>query len=372
MATAERDYYEVLGIGRDATPEDVKKAFRRLAMEYHPDRNKARGAEERFKEINRAYEVLSDPERRQMYDRFGHAGTDGGFARGFEGFGFGGFGDIFDAFFGGTATGRRRGPARGGDLRQPVSLTFEEAAFGAEKAIEITSAEVCSTCKGQRAEPGTDVEKCKNCGGAGEVRRVQQSVFGQFVNIATCERCGGEGRFIAHPCKACRGAGRERRTRRLEVKFPAGVDDGAQMRLSGEGEAGTLGGSRGNLYLVVKVKPHKVFQRDGDDLIYHLPMNIAQASLGGEVNVPTLDGEETPLRVPAGTQSGEVFVMRGLGVPHLRAKGRGDLLVRAQVVTPKDLSARQKEILAELADSLGTPSSPDDRGLFDRIKDALG
>lgn len=371
MATAERDYYEVLGIQRDATPEDIKKAFRRLAMEYHPDRNKSRGAEERFKEINRAYEVLSDQERRSVYDRFGHAGADGAFGRGFEGFGFGGFGDIFDAFFGGTQT-RRHGPARGADLRQPVTLTFEEAAFGVERAIEVTSAELCSTCNGQRAEPGSQIEKCRNCGGAGEVRRVQQSVFGQFVNIATCERCSGEGRFIAHPCRACRGAGREKRTRRLEVKFPAGIDDGAQMRLSGEGEVGAQGGARGNLYLVLKVRPHKLFQRDGDDLIYHLPMNIAQASLGGEVSVPTIDEEEVSLHMPPGTQSGEVFVMRGRGVPHLRANGRGDLLVRVQVVTPKDLSARQKELLAELADSLGTPSSPDDRGIFDRIKDALG
>jgi len=370
MATVDRDYYEVLGVRRDATPEDIKKAFRRLAMEYHPDRNKSRGAEQRFKEINQAYEVLSDPERRAMYDRFGHAGSDGGFARGFEGFGFGGFGDIFDAFFGGTTT-RRRGPRPGADLRQQVTLTFEEAAFGCEKTVEVTSAETCSRCNGLRAEPGTEPEKCRNCGGTGEVRRVQQSVFGQFVNIATCERCGGEGRFIAHPCRSCRGAGRERKARRLQVKFPAGIDEGAQMRLSGEGEVGAHGGSRGNLYLVVKVKPHKLFQRDGDDLIYHLPLNIAQAALGSEVRVPTLDGEE-PIRLSPGTQNGEVFVLRGRGVPHLRANVRGDLLVRVQVVTPKDLSQRQKELLGELAESLGTPSSPDDRGLFDRIKDALG
>jgi molecular chaperone DnaJ len=305
-----------------------------------------------------------------MYDRFGHVAPEG-FARGFEGFGFGGFGDIFDAFFGGTTTtGRRRGPRRGGDLRQQVVLTFEEAAFGCEKTIEVTSAEPCSACNGRRAEPGTEPEKCRNCGGTGEVRRVQQSVFGQFVNIATCERCRGEGVAIPQPCRVCRGTGRERRTRRLEVKFPAGIDDGAQMRLSGEGELGAQGGGRGNLYLVVTVKAHKRFQRDGDDVIYHLPVNIALAALGGEVGVPTLDGKES-LRVPAGTQSGEVFVLRGRGVPHLRGGGRGDLLVRVQVVTPKDLSPRQKELLAELADSLGTPSHPDDRGLFDRIKDAL-
>ncbi len=373
MATTKRDYYEVLGVSRDATPEVVKKAFRRLAMKHHPDRNKSQDASERFKAINEAYEVLSDPERRAMYDRFGHAGAESPLgARGFEGFGFGGFGDIFDAFFGGT-TARRRAPRRGADLRQRVMLTFEEAAFGCEKTIEVSGVEVCSRCNGLRAESGTEPERCANCGGTGELRRVQQSIFGQFVNVATCDRCGGEGRVVAHPCRACRGSGHEKRTRRLQVKFPAGIDDGAQMRLSGEGEVGLYGGPRGSLYLHVSVKPHRLFQRDGDDLIYHLELNIAQAALGDEVEIPTLDGAE-PLRIQAGTQSGEVFVLRGRGVPHLRSsgRGRGDLLVRAQVVTPKDLTPEQKQLLAELAESLGTPISPDDKGLLDRIKDALG
>ncbi len=370
MAKTKQDYYDALGISRDATPEAIKKAFRRLAMEYHPDRNKDHGAEERFKAINEAYEVLSDPERRAMYDRFGHAGTEAPFgARGFEGFGFGGFGDIFDAFFGGT-TARRRAPRRGADLRMQVKLTFEEAAFGCEKTIELTSTENCSRCKGQRAEPGTELERCANCNGTGELRRVQQSIFGQFVNVASCDRCGGEGRVITSPCRNCRGAGREKRSRRLQVKFPPGIDDGAQMRLAGEGEPGVQGGSRGNLYLLVAVKPHKLFQRDGDDLLYLLELNIAQAALGDEVEVPTLDGAES-LRVPAGTQSGEVFVVRGQGVPHLRSAGRGDLLVRTQVATPKHLTQKQKELLAELAESMGKPISPDDKGLLDRIKDAL-
>src|SRR3990170_334883 len=269
MATTKQDYYDILGVPRSATPEEIKKAFRRLAMKYHPDRNKSGDAHDRFKAINEAYEVLSDPERRAMYDRFGHAGAESPFgARGFEGFNFGGFGDIFDAFFGG-ATARRREPRRGVDLRQQVTLTFQEAAFGAEKTIEVTSTELCAKCNGLGAEPGTEPERCANCGGAGEVRRAQQSIFGQFVHVAACDRCGGEGRVIKQPCRQCRGSGRERRSRRLQVKFPAGIDDGAQMRLSGEGEPGVLGGPRGNLYLLVSVKPHKLFQRDGDDLVYH-------------------------------------------------------------------------------------------------------
>jgi molecular chaperone DnaJ len=371
MATTKQDYYDVLGVARSATQEDVKKAFRRLAMKFHPDRNKSDDAHERFKSINEAYEVLSDPERRAVYDRFGHAGTEQAFGgRGFEGFGFGGFGDIFDAFFGGT-TGRRRQPRRGADLRQRVTLGFEEAAFGCEKKVRVEGVELCSRCNGLRAEPGTTAERCANCDGTGEVRRVQHSIFGQFVNVSTCDRCGGEGRVVAHPCRTCHGAGYERRARMLEVKFPAGIDDGAQLRLSGEGDVGAYGGPRGNLYLLVAVKAHKFFQRDGDDLIYHLELNIAQAALGIEMEVPTLEEAEA-LRIPPSTQSGEVFVLRGKGVPHLRGGGRGDLLVRAQVLTPKNLSAEQKRLLAELAESLGTPGAADDKGILGRIKDALG
>ncbi|MDZ4278062.1 MAG: molecular chaperone DnaJ, partial [Dehalococcoidia bacterium] len=312
MATTKQDYYDVLGVPRNASQEEIKKAFRRLAMKYHPDRNRGADAGERFKVINEAYEVLRDPDRRAMYDRFGHAGAESAFGtRGFEGFSFGGFGDIFDAFFGGT-TARRSGPRKGADLRQHLTLTFEEAAFGCEKAVEVAGVEVCSRCNGLRAEPGTEPEQCPNCGGTGELRRVQQSVFGQFVNVSMCERCGGEGRFVAQPCKSCRGAGLEERTRRLQVKFPAGIDGGAQMRLAGEGEVGLRGGPRGNLYLDLSVKPHKLFQRDGDDLIYNLELNFAQVALGAEAEVPTLDGSK-PLRVPAGTQTGEVFVLLLLG-----------------------------------------------------------
>ncbi|MCH7811965.1 MAG: molecular chaperone DnaJ, partial [Chloroflexi bacterium] len=366
MAATKEDYFAVLGVSPDSTPEEIKKAFRRLAMKYHPDRNRSRDAGERFKAINEAYEVLSDPDKRARYERFGHAGVDGISGQGFEGFSFGGFGDIFDAFFGGT-TARRQGPRRGADLRLNVTLTFEEAAFGCEKTVAVAGVDTCSRCDGLRAEPGTQAEKCNNCGGSGEIRRVQQSVFGQFVNIAACDRCRGEGRVVSQPCRNCRGRGYERRSRKLEVKFPAGIDDSAQMRLSGEGDIGDRGGPRGNLYVLVAVQPHKLFQRDGDDLIYHLAVNIAEAALGTECEIPTLDGSES-LPIPAGTQSGQVFVLRGRGVPHLRSSGRGDLLVRAQVVTPKRLSARQKEILAELADSLGTAEATGDKGFINRIK----
>jgi molecular chaperone DnaJ len=371
MATTKQDYYDVLGVPRNAGSEDIKKAFRKLAMQYHPDRNKSDGAEDRFKSVNEAYEVLSDPDRRTAYDRFGHAGVDSAFGgRGFEGFGFGGFGDIFEAFFGGTAT-RQRGPQRGADVRVGVSLTFEEAAFGTEKTVEVPSVEPCSRCGGKRAEPGTKPERCPNCDGVGQVRRVQQSVFGQFVNVSTCDRCAGEGSVVPDPCRQCRGAGLERKTRRLQVKFPAGIDDGSQMRLANEGQAGMLGGQRGHLYLHVEVKRHKLFQRDGDDLVYDLELNIAQAALGDEVEVPTLDGAES-LRIPAGTQSGEVFVVRNRGVAHLRGSGRGDLLVRAQVVTPKRLTAEQRRLLEELAGSLGAAPDGDDKSILGRIKDALG
>ena len=377
MATEQKqDYYDVLGVARTAGADELKKAFRRLAMRFHPDRNQEPGAEAKFKEVNEAYEVLSDPEKRAMYDRFGHAATQGGadgFARGFEGFGFGGLGDIFDAFFGGAQSRTQRGPARGADARRALTLAFEEAVFGAEKEFEVQSAELCSVCNGMRAEPGTEPERCTQCGGSGEVRRTQQSIFGQFVNVAMCDRCRGEGRVVTHPCKNCRGVGREKRRRKLSVKIPAGVDDGSQMRLSGEGEVGSHGGPRGNLYLQLHVKPHEVFRRDDDDLILDLDLNFAQVGLGDEVDVPTIDGQPHALRIPAGTQTGETFVVRGKGVPHLRGGGRGDMIVHVNVVTPKNTTKEQKELLKQLAASMGTDVKPqEDRGIMGKLKDALG
>jgi molecular chaperone DnaJ len=367
----DREYYDVLGVPRGASAEEIKRAFRKLAMKYHPDRNKSPDAEERFKAIGQAYEVLSDPERRAAYDRFGVAGVDSPFAKPFEGFGFGGFGDIFDAFFSGT-TARRRTPQRGADLRYNLRLSFEDAVFGCEKEIEIVRTELCSRCNGLRAEPGTQPEKCPNCDGGGEVRRVQQSIFGQFINVATCDRCAGEGRVVPQPCSNCRGSGREKQAKKIEVRIPAGVDSGSQMRISGEGESGSRGGPRGNLYLVLSVRPHKLFKRDDHDLLYDLDINIGQAALGDMVEIPTLDGPYE-MSIPAGTQSGQTFGLRGQGVPHLRGSGRGDLLVRVRVVTPRGLSPEQKELLKELATSLGTDVTPqDEKGFFDKIKDALG
>jgi molecular chaperone DnaJ len=363
-------------VARNASPDEIKKAFRRLAMQYHPDRNAEDGAEARFKEVNEAYEVLSDPERRAMYDRFGHAAAQGGenpFARGFEGFGFGGLGDIFDAFFGGANGRTQRGPVRGADVRRSITITFEEAVFGTEQEFEVTSAETCTVCNGLRAEPGTEPERCPQCGGSGEIRRTQQSIFGQFVNVTMCDRCRGEGRVVNSPCKHCRGTGREKRKRKLSVKIPAGVDTGSQMRLSGEGEIGGQGGPRGNLYLSINVKPHDVFRRDEDDILLDLDLNFAQVGLGDAVEVPTVDGEPHDLRIPAGTQTGELFVVRGKGVPHLRGGGRGDMIVRANVMTPKNLSKEQKELLHQLAESMGSTVKPqEDRGFMGKIKDALG
>jgi molecular chaperone DnaJ len=374
MATTKRDYYDVLGVGRKASTEEIKRAFRKLAMQYHPDRNKKADSEQRFKEINEAYEVLSDSERRAAYDRYGHDGARvfGFGGQPFDGFDIGGFGDIFDAFFGGTMTRTQRQPRRGADLRSRVTISFEEAAFGCEKEFEVSRTELCPRCAGKGNEPGSQLARCPACDGSGEVRRVQRSVFGQFVNVATCQQCGGEGRIITEPCQQCRGAGRERHRRRLAVKIPGGVTDGAQMRLAGEGDAGLNGGPPGNLYVSIQVAPHPVFQRENSNILLDLDINMAQAALGAEVKVPTLDGDHA-LRIPAGTQNGRVFTLKGKGAKHLRGQGRGDELVRVRVVVPTSLSAEQKQLLKALAVTLGSSSdSQDDKGLLGKIKEALG
>ncbi|HEY5476566.1 MAG TPA: molecular chaperone DnaJ [Tepidiformaceae bacterium] len=376
MPTGQKDYYEILGVERNASPADLKKAYRRLAMEFHPDRNSAADAPERFKEINRAYEVLSDPEKRAAYDRYGHAGVDGSSsgAQGFDGFStFDGFGDIFDAFFGGGQRGtrRRRGPARGADLRYNMRLTFEEAVFGVDKEIEYPRFERCGRCTGKGAEPGTDLSVCPDCNGAGEIRRAQQSIFGQFVNVTACGRCQGEGRVVLNPCTTCHGAGREKKNRKISVKVPAGVDDGAQIRLSGEGETGAHSGEPGNLYVVLSVAEHERFQRMDDHILLEFPVNIAQAALGSRVTIPTLDGE-TDFEIPAGTQSGEEFILRGKGVPHLRANGRGDMVVRVHAVVPEELTQEQRTLLEQLAKTMGTPTLPrKGKGFFERLRDAV-
>ncbi len=373
MTTQKTDYYDTLGIGRAASADEVKRAFRKLAMEYHPDRNSEPGAEARFKQINEAYEVLSDPERRSTYDRFGHAGLDGSFgSRGFEGFGpFGGFGDIFDAFFGAATQTRHRTPTRGADLQVALELTFEEAAFGATKSIVVNRTELCSKCNGLRAEPGTEPQRCQTCDGAGEVRRVQRSVFGQFINVATCDRCRGEGLIIPNPCTHCRGTGRERVQRTLEVKVPAGIDTGSQIRLGGEGELGMHGGPRGSIYVVLNIAPHAFFERRDDDLHVALNISFAQAALGDEVEVPTLEGTPQKLKIAAGIESGEVLALRGKGIAHMRGSGRGDLYVHVQVTTPKKLSAEQKKLLKRLAETLGEDEAEGAKNIFEKVKDAL-
>ena len=400
---ADQDYYDVLGVARNANEEDIRRAFRRKAMEYHPDRNKNADAEEKFKEINEAYQVLSDTNKRAQYDRFGKAGVGSGAQAGgtpFDGFDvFGGFGDIFDSFFGDASARGGRQPRRGGDIHQQVILSFEESVFGAEREVEINRLEVCQHCSGAGNEPGTSVDTCGTCQGRGQVRRSQRSVFGQFTQVVGCPACHGRGSVISTPCGKCKGAGRERRKRKIEVRIPGGVEGGMQVRLSGEGDMGSEGGGAGNLYVAVNVQEHSYFQRDGTDIVYTLPLNVAEATLGADKVIPTIDGFEEEFKVPQGTQPGTVFNIRGKGVPHLNSNRRGNMRILADVRVPGSLNGRQRELLEELARSFdgekpsptrssngrnrskkkvndepqGEPADedPHEKGLFDRIKDAF-
>lgn len=382
-----RDYYEVLGVPRDASQEEIKKAYRRLARRYHPDANPGDPeAERRFKEINEAYQVLSDPEKRARYDRFGHAGVGagagagagaaghgpggpGGFPfDGFEGFGGFGFDDLFDAFFGGGGRGGRAAPARGADLEVEISLALEEAARGGRREIEIERPEACPECRGTGAEGG-HLYTCPQCGGSGQVRAARQTPFGQFVTVQTCPRCGGAGRTAEAACGRCGGRGRVMRRRTIELEVPAGVDDGMRLRLRGEGEPGRHGGPPGDLYVRVRIRPHPRFRREGDDIIDEVAVGISQAALGARLRVPTLDGEEE-LIIPPGTQPGQVIRLKGKGMPRLRQGGRGDHLVRVRVEVPKRLSERERELLLELARLRGEPVV-EERSFFKRMKDAF-
>jgi molecular chaperone DnaJ len=368
---AKRDYYEVLGVAKNASPDELKSAFRNLARQYHPDVNKSEDAEERFKEINEAYAVLSDSEKRAAYDRYGHAGLNG--MGGMPDFSSMDFSDIFEELFGfgmGGMGGRRsrNSPRRGADLNYAVSLSFEEAAFGVEKEIEITRDETCSRCRGNGAEPGTSVQRCNTCGGRGEVRQVRQTILGSMVQVTTCPTCNGAGETIATPCKTCRGRGLERKTLKKSVAIPAGIDNGQQIRLAGEGQPGASGGPNGNLYLEIQVKPHKFFHRKQDDIWLNLNVNVAQATLGAEVEVPTIDGTST-LNIPAGTQPGKVFTIRGKGVPHLRANGRGDQQVLVHVEIPSKLSPEQRTLFEQIAETLGSEVKPEEKSFLDRLKE---
>ncbi|MCY3904051.1 MAG: molecular chaperone DnaJ [Caldilineaceae bacterium] len=366
-----RDYYEVLGVDRGADERTLKQAFRKLAQQYHPDVNSDAEAESKFKEINEAYQVLNDPQKRAVYDRFGHSGLGG--SGGFSDFGqgFGDLGSIFEEFFGGFGgMGRtsRRAPRRGADLRVDISLSFEDAAFGTEKEIEVPRMEECESCGGSGAEPGTTPERCPTCGGSGEVQRRQQSpLFGTIVTAAACPRCNGEGEVIATVCNVCRGRKRTRVTRKIKVNVPAGVDEGTRIRLAGEGEAGSLGGPRGNLYVLIGVQDHPVFARDEFDLHMELPLSVAQATLGASVDIPTLEGESFVLDIPAGTQTGKRFHKAGIGIPRLQRSGRGDLIVTVRLLTPTDLTEEQEMLFRQLAESLGEEVHEPRRGFFDRI-----
>jgi molecular chaperone DnaJ len=369
MATNKRDYYEVLGVQRTATEDEIKKAFRRLAKQYHPDANKEEEAEARFIEINEAYEVLSDPQKRSTYDRFGHAAlNNGGGAAGFNDFGFSSINDLFETFFAGTTTSQRRsGSQRGADLRYDLTITFEEAVFGCQKDIELPRWENCSTCHGSGAAPGTSTTRCSACQGTGEIRRVQQSIFGQFVNVTMCERCRGEGRVITTPCDKCRGQGRVRNNRRVKVNIPAGVDDGINVRVTGEGEVSARGGTPGNLYVILTVKPHHLFKRNGNDIIYELPISFTQAALGAEVEVPTVDNKTTPLKIPPGTQSGRSFRLKNMGVPVVHSTARGDQHVIVKVVTPNNLSTEEKRLFEELERLEKERSEQNNKNIFHNL-----
>lgn len=371
-----KNYYSVLGVPQTSSPEEIKKAYRLLARRYHPDVNHEPDAEERFKEINEAYEVLSDPQKRAMFDRFGTVSPNGMGGMG----GFGGFRDPFDIFsevfgnlggFGFGAQGRA-GSRRGQDLRTSVAITFEEAAAGVTKEVQVQRLETCQTCGGSGAEPGTQPERCSECGGKGQVRHVQQTFLGSFVNITACPTCRGSGRIVRTPCHACNGVGKSRAQRSLSFHIPAGIDDGMSIRLTGEGEPGEQGGPAGNLYVGVRIKSHPCFRRRDNDVLMELRINVAQAALGDTVAVPTLDGEQQ-LTIPVGTQPGTVRRLRGLGIPHLRGNGRGDQLVIIQVAVPTQLTSEQRELLQTLSHTLGTESVVEEKqSVMDRIKEALG
>jgi molecular chaperone DnaJ len=369
-----RDYYEILGVPRGASAEEIKAAFRRLARQYHPDVNKSPDAEEHFKELNEAYAVLADDQKRAAYDRFGHAGLDG--MGGMPDFTNVDLGDIFQELFG-FGFGRRgqrearNAPRRGADLQYNLTLTFEEGVFGAEKQVEFTRDEVCERCDGAGAEPGTTKSTCPTCNGRGEVRQTRQTFFGNMVQVVTCPNCRGSGEIIGSPCKQCTGRGLERKNIKRTVNIPAGVDNGNQVRLGAEGQPGSNGGPQGDLYIAINVHSHKYFKRQDDDILLDLDINVAQATLGAEVEVPTVDGEAI-LNIPAGVQPGKVLRMRGKGVPHLRGGGRGDQMVMLNVAIPHKLNAEQRKLFEQLAATMDSKVQPKEEGWLDKLREVLG
>ena len=378
--TDKRDYYQVLEVPRAASADDVRRAYRRLAREFHPDLNPSEGAEERFKEINEAYEVLSDDGRRASYDRFGHAAGSfpGGYAGNADPFGFGSaagspFADIFETFFGGAGTSRRpRMPTRGADIQVGLTIEFKEAIFGAEKDVAVRRLEVCELCDGSRMRDGQKPPVCSVCNGTGQVRRAQQTILGQFMTTTPCPSCGGEGVSITDPCPSCRGRGRVGQTRSITITVPAGIDDNSSLRLTGQGEASPDGGLSGNAYVRISVAAHPFFTRKDRSIFSQVRVNIAQATLGDELEVETIDGA-VAFRLPEGTQSGQQFRLKGRGAPSIGGTGRGDQILTVQVVTPTKLTSEQRELFERIRESLGSdvPSVDSERGFFSRVKDAL-
>ncbi|CAM3929898.1 molecular chaperone DnaJ [Mesobacillus thioparans] len=371
---SKRDYYEVLGVSNSATKDELKKAYRKLSKKFHPDINKEPGADEKFKEVKEAYEVLSDDQKRAQYDQFGHVDPNQGFGGGADfGGGFGGFEDIFNSFFGGGG-GRRRdpnAPRQGADLQYTMTLKFEEAVFGKETDIEIPREEECDTCDGTGAKPGTKVDTCKHCHGSGQISVEQNTPFGRIVNRRVCHHCNGTGKEIKERCTTCSGTGKVTRRNKIHVKIPAGVDDGQQLRVAGKGEAGINGGPPGDLYIVFHIRSHEFFERDGDDIYCEMPITFVQASLGDEVEVPTLHGK-VKLKVPAGTQTGTKFRLKGKGVPNVRGYGTGDQHVLVRIVTPTKLSEKQKQLLREFAEVSGqSPLGEQEESFFSKVKRAI-
>ncbi len=372
-----RDYYEVLGVAKSASADEIKKAYRKLAKKYHPDLNPDnQEAEAKFKEAGEAYEVLSDPDKKQRYDQFGHAGVDPNFGAGGGG-GFGGFGggfdfgDIFEGFFGGgfggARGGRRNAPKPGSDLETGVSITFEEAAFGCEKEIHLYRTEFCAECEGSGAKSGSEVTTCSACGGSGQVRTTQRTILGNMATVTTCPTCGGKGKIVKDPCDVCKGKGKVRKSRTIKVNIPAGIDHGQSISLSGQGNVGDMGAPTGNLFVTVSVQPHEIFKRNNFDVMSEVPITFVQAALGAELEVPTLDGK-VKYTIPEGTQTGTVFRLKGKGIPMLRRSGRGDQYVKVMVEVPTHLSQKQKDLLREFEGSLEGKNHAKQKSFFDKMR----
>jgi molecular chaperone DnaJ len=367
LSMAKQDYYDILGVEKSASKNDIKKAYRKLALKYHPDKNPSKDAEKKFKEISEAYAVLYDDEKRKMYDQYGHAGIDQRYSAedifrgadfsdifrgmGFD-FGFGGFDDIFERFFGHrTGFERRRGPQRGADLRYDIEIRLEDAYRGLQTEIKVPRTEMCEVCHGSGAQPGTSPKKCPTCNGTGQIQRSQRTAFGMFTQVSACPKCQGQGTIIEKVCSNCRGRGTIQQTRDIELSIPQGIDDGSQLRLAGEGESGGRGTSSGDLYIVVHLRPHQKFKRRGSDLYQIQTISFPTAALGGKIEVETLDGFE-PLRIDEGTQPGAIYKLRNKGMPRLNGRGQGDMYVEIHIATPRNLSRKAKKLIEDLADEL--------------------